>query len=146
MLYIGSADASEIARVRRVIGERGLSSHMNDTKWLELCTAVAEELPFPPPYQAKLVLSGVAERDELEAAPSYYGDWARTPEAAMGIFIEWLKVAPRVSVHVGQLSAQRVRDCSEALRNLLKRLDIPFNERDGFFIIHGHTANPEVFD
>lgn len=40
MLYIGSADANEIARVRRVIGERGLSSHMNDTKWRELCMAV----------------------------------------------------------------------------------------------------------
>ncbi|MDM9620688.1 DUF6678 family protein [Rhizobium sp. S96] len=144
MLYIGSADAKEIAKVRRVIDERCMSSHMNDTKWRELCTAVSEELPFPPPYQAKLILSGSADPEELETAPSYYGDWARTPEAAMGIFIEWLKVAPRISVLNRKSSEPRVQDCSEALRDLLKRLKIPFIEKDGFFVIYGHSSDPEV--
>ncbi|TCV65934.1 MULTISPECIES: DUF6678 family protein [Neorhizobium] len=60
MLYIGSTDSNETAKVRRAIAERGLSSHMNDTKWRALCTAVAEEFPFPPPYQVKCVLSDMA--------------------------------------------------------------------------------------
>ncbi|WP_354666053.1 DUF6678 family protein [Rhizobium sp. S96] len=61
------------------------ASHVDDTKWRELPTAVSDELPFPPPYQARFVLSGSADFEELEAAPSYYGDWARTPEASMGM-------------------------------------------------------------
>jgi hypothetical protein len=140
------ADRDEVAKVRRAIEERGLTSHMNDTKWRKLCEAVAEELPFPPPYQAKLLVSDGPEPAELEPSPSHYGDWAVTPESSMGVFIEWLRVAPRISVHVGGLMAPRVQDCSEALRHLLKRMNIPFNERDGFFIIYGHTASAEVFD
>jgi hypothetical protein len=146
MLYIGSTETGLNSKVRRAIAERGLSSHMNDTKWRELCAAVTEELPFPPPYQVKSVLSDNPDPEELERSPSQYGDWARTPEASMGIFIEWLRVAPRVSVHGGELLAPRVQDCSEALRKLLRRMNIPFAERDGFFIIYGHTATAEVFD
>ncbi|WP_034854827.1 DUF6678 family protein [Sinorhizobium sojae] len=144
MLYIGLADRDEIAKVRRAIEERGLTSHMNDTKWRALCTAIAQELPFPPPYQVKLVLSETADPEVLEAAPSYWGDWARTPEASMGIFIEWLKVAPRVSVHMGQLVAPRVDDCSAPLRDILKGLRIPFSEQNGFFTIYGHTASVAI--
>jgi hypothetical protein len=144
MLYIGSADRDETAKVRRAIAERGLSSHMNDSKWRALCTAIADELPFPPAYQAKYVLSAVANPEELEAAPAYFGDWARTPEASMGIFIEWLKVAPRVSTHAGQLLAPRIDDCSDALRDILERLRIPFSEQNGFFIIFGHTSSSDI--
>ncbi|WP_439626666.1 DUF6678 family protein [Shinella sp.] len=144
MLYIGSLDADEMKKVRRAIKERGLSSHMNDTKWRALCTAIAEELPFPPPYQIKLVLSDVADPQVFEAAPWYNGDWATTPEASMGIFIEWLKVAPRLSVQVGRLLLSRIEDCSDAFRNMLKRLGIPFQERDGFFTIYGHTSCADI--
>lgn len=146
MLYIGSTDRKERSRVRRAIAERGLSSHMNDTKWRELCKAVTEDLPFPPAYQVKRVLAELPDPAAFESSPSYYGDWARTPESSMGLFVEWLKVAPRVSVHVGQLLAPRVQDCSESLRALLKRLNIPFKEEDGFFIIYGHTDSPKIFD
>ncbi|MFN3500997.1 MAG: DUF6678 family protein [Allorhizobium sp.] len=144
MLYIGSTERSETLKVRRVIAERGLTSHMNDTKWRELCRAVNDELPFAPPYQVKYLLSETPHPDELEVAPSYHGDWAQTPEAAMGIFIEWLKVSPRVSCPVGQLVEPRVEDCSELFRAMLKRLNIPLQERDGFFMIYGHTLKPEV--
>jgi hypothetical protein len=145
VLYIGLADANEIAKVRRVMIQRGLSSHVDDNKWRELCTAVAEELPFPPPYQVKLVASELGEPEELESAPSYYGDWARTPEASMGSFIEWIKVAPKVRVPVGHRSGSKVLDCSKEFRDLLERLRVPFTEGDGFFTIFGHTANPAVF-
>lgn len=142
MLYIGSSDEKINQQVHRAIVERGLLSHMDDIKWRALCTAVAEELPFPPPYQAKLVLSDAADPDILESAPSYHGDWGRTPEASMGVFIEWLKVAPRVSFRAGQLLALRFEDCSDPFRHILERLHIPFQEEDGFFIIYGHTSGP----
>ena len=144
MLYIGSPSRDVAAQVRRVVQQRGLTSLMNDTRWRALCTAIAEKLPFPPPYQAKLVLSEKAHPEVFEAAPSYWGDWARTPEAPMGIFIEWLKVAPRVSVHMGQLVAPRIDDCTAPLRDTLKGLRIPFREEDGFFIIYGHASSAEI--
>jgi hypothetical protein len=144
MLYIGLPSRDEVAKVHRAIEQRCLTSHMNDTKWRALCTAIAQRLPFPPPYQAKLVLSDTADPEVFEAAPSYWGDWARTPEASMGIFIEWLKVAPRVSVHMGQLVAPRIDDCAASFRDILKDLRIPFKEEDGFFIIYGHTSSAEA--
>lgn len=144
MLYIGSTERSETLKVRRVIAERGLTTYMNDTKWRALCRAVNDELPFAPPYQVKLLLSETPHPVEFEVSPSYYGDWAQTPEAAMGIFIEWLKVSPRVSCPVGQLAAPRVEDCSDLFRAMLQRLNIPFQERDGFFTIYGHTSRHEI--
>ena len=146
MLCIGATDSREAAKLRRVIAERGLTSHMNDTKWRELCQAVNTELAFAPPYQVKLLLSETPYPEEYDAAPAYYGDWAQTPEASMGIFIEWLKVTPRVSLPVKQCAESSVEDCSEPFRVILKRLNIPFRQRDGIFIIYGHTSAAEVFD
>lgn len=144
MIYTGSQNRKEIEKVRRAIETRGLTSHLNDTKWRALCVAIADELPFSPPYQVKLVLAETPQPEVLEAAPTYHGDWATTPEAAMGIFIEWLKIAPRVSVSRGRLAAPRIDDCSASLRDILRRLRIPFSEEDGFFIVHGHTASSEA--
>lgn len=140
MLYIGCPDREHAAEVRRAIEQRGLTSHMNDTKWRALCTAIAEKLPFPPCYQEKLVLEETPG-PEIEAAPYGWGDWARTPEASMGIFIEWLKVAPRTRVHIGRLVAPRIDDCSAQFREILRDLRIPFREEDSFFFIYGHTES-----
>jgi len=140
MIFIGSRDEEFDRAVRRVVAERGLASHMNDTKWRTLCIAVAEELPFPPTYQRKLVLSEDFDPEELAWTFSNFGDWARTPEASMGIFVEWLKIAPRLSVREGRLLAPRIEDCSDAFRNILIRLRVPFTEESGFFIIYGHSA------
>lgn len=145
MLYVGSTDRDETSKVRRAIAERGITSHMNNTKWRTLCLAINEELPFPPPYQVKYVLKELPDPEEIETSPWYHGDWATTPEASLGIFVEWLKIAPRVSVSVGQLLAPNVQDCSEALGALLKRLNMPHNEQHGFFFLYGHTDSPEIF-
>lgn len=144
LLYIGvTCDKKTKAEVRRAIERRRLTSYMNNTKWRALCTAILEELPFPPAYQEKCVILEKPSPQTLEAVPTYYGDWARTPEAAIGLWTEWIKVAPRVGIHVGQLVPDRIEDCSEPLRNILKKLRVPFKEQDGFFIIYGHTANAD---
>ncbi|WP_421357984.1 DUF6678 family protein [Agrobacterium rosae] len=144
MLYIGSTESDETSKVRCAIAERGMTSHMNNTKWRTLCLAINEELPFPPPYQVKYVLKERPDPEEIETSPWYHGDWATTPEASLGIFIEWLKVAPRVTTPVGRLLPPHVDDCSDALRNLLRRLRVPFNEEDGFFLIYGHTSSSQT--
>lgn len=140
MLFIGSADEDAKRTIRRAPAERGLSSHMNDAKWRALCLAVAEELPFPPAYQTKLVLSEQLDPEELPLSSTHGGDWARTPEASMGIFIEWLKITLRLSIREGRLLKSRTEDCSDLFRQILIRLRIPFTEEDGFFFIFGHSA------
>ncbi len=74
MLYIVSTESDETSKVRRAIAERGMTSHMNNTKWRTLCLAITEELPFPPPYQVKYVLKERPNPEEIETSPWYHGD------------------------------------------------------------------------
>jgi hypothetical protein len=104
-------DARRKTRIREILTERGLASYMNHTKWRELCQGV-DKLPFPPAYQIKCVDSDEPEPLELEYAPEYYGDWASTPEATLGIHIEWMKIAPRYSRYRGRLISPAIQDCS----------------------------------
>lgn len=39
--------------VQAEIQQRGLTSYMNNTKWMELQAAIENELPFSPPYDRK---------------------------------------------------------------------------------------------
>jgi hypothetical protein len=126
-------------KIGAILMERGLTSHMNDTKWRELCAAIAE-LPFPPVYQVKTLDEAEPYPDTLEPSSSYGGDWGRTYEAALGVHIEWIRVTPRYKRTIGRLLEPVIDDCSDELRVLLRRLNIPFVESDGFFTIYGHAA------
>jgi hypothetical protein len=127
-------------RIRRVLSDRGMASHVNDTKWQELCHAVRAELPFPPPYQVKFVEFEAPDVAAFPYAPSFVGDWGTTYEGQLGIHIEWIRIAPRLSKHRGELVSPTVEECSYELRALLKRLHVPFVEQDGFFIVYGHST------
>ncbi len=130
-------DGDYKTRIRRIVMERGLASCMSDTKWRQLCRGI-NRLSFPPAYQIKRVDSDAPEPLELQHAPAYFGDWARTPEAALGIHIEWVKIAPRYSRPRGRLVASAIDDCSNELLALLKRLQLPFDELGGFIVLYGH--------
>lgn len=62
MLYIGMPNRDEAAKVRRAVEQRGLTSHMNDTKWRALCTAIGQELPFPPPRRSSFFQKQLIQR------------------------------------------------------------------------------------
>jgi hypothetical protein len=126
-------------KIGALLTERGLASHMNDTKWRELGAAIAE-LPFPPAYQVKTLDEAEPYPPAMEPAPTYWGDWGRTYEAALGVHIEWVKVAPRYKRVTGRLLEPVIDDCSGGLRVLLMRLRMPFVESDGFFTIYGHAS------
>lgn len=132
-------DAKRKMRIREILTLRGLASYMNDTKWRKLCRGI-ELLPFPPAYQAKYIDSDTLEPLELEYAPAYFGDWARTPEASLGIHIEWLKIAPRYSRHPGRLISPAIDDCSSELLTLLDRLRLLFVQQDSFIVLYGHRG------
>ncbi|MBA9031618.1 DUF6678 family protein [Rhizobium leguminosarum] len=112
---------------------------MNDTKWRELCAGI-RELPFPPAYQVKVLDENEPSPSTIERAPPYWGDWASTPEAALGVHVEWIRVTPRYKRHVARLLPPIIEDCSDQLRSLLRRLRIPFVESDGLFTIYGHAS------
>lgn len=136
MFYIGGIDDDLRTDIHNALTERGLTSHMNDTKWYKLCKAVVEEMPFVPGYQEKYVLS-------KEPQP-YLGNWAQIPECALGLHIEWIKVYPREFIHRGHLIAPQVEDHSDQFRDILIRLNIPFAEEDDLFVIYGHSSGVEL--
>ncbi len=118
-------------KLRETLSDRGLASHMNDTKWDALCSAMNNELPFPPSYQEKWVM-------EDEPFPETLGDWGISPESLKGLHVEWIRIIPK---YVDDRRPEtELQDCSEQLRLVLKRLRIPFVEKDGFFTVYGHAS------
>lgn len=132
-------DAARRRRIRRRLVERGLTSFMNDTKWRELCVAV-RALPFPPAYQVKAVDADAPDPPRFEPVSSYFGDWATTPEASVGLHVEWLKIAPRFRGRLDPRGPVVDLDCSDGLRAVLEGLRLRFREADGFFVLHAHAA------
>jgi hypothetical protein len=141
-LYIG-CPPDEAKRCRALLRERDLVSYMNDTKWRELCVGI-DALPFPPPYQSKRLYKDDPLLWADGYTPPFWGDWARTPEAALGIFTQWVRITPRYSKHRGKLIAPEIFDCSGQLQSLLKSLSIPHIQTDGVLIIHGHAQSWQV--
>ena len=133
------SDARQKQRVRDILAQRSLGSYMNDTKWRELCLGM-RALAFPPAYQSKSVFEDLPCPVDLPYAPGYVGDWACTPEASLGLHIEWLRIAPRYRQHRGRLIAPEILDCSKEVLALLSRLGLPVVEQGGFFVLLGHGS------
>ncbi|QEI06153.1 hypothetical protein FXN63_10120 [Pigmentiphaga aceris] len=112
---------------------------MNNTKWRELCVGM-RALPFPPAYQSKDVFNDLPCPVNFPHAPDYWGDWACTPEASLGLHIEWLKIAPRFRRNRGRLIAPEILDCAGEVIALLKQVGLPVIEQDGFFVLYGHSS------
>lgn len=126
--------------VNKAVVAKGLSAVMNDTKWLELQSAI-DKLPFPPPYVEKLILDNKAfEEVEISDAPEWIGDWSPFYREGMSLFfaIEYLKVKPRYSEHIGRLVAPKIYDEANEFEQLLKELHIPFENDKGTYIIYGY--------
>jgi hypothetical protein len=130
-----------IRQIQAELDRRGLASFMNRTRRDALRKAVAEELPFPPPYQLQDVTAprqALWESDEVD----FHGDWSdESLEPVLGI--EWLRVVPRWRKHVGMRVAPEIVDCSDQFRDLLVRLRLPWREDERRFWIYGYApADP----
>lgn len=133
------SDPRQKQRVRDMLTQRSLGSYMNDTKWRELCLGM-RALAFPPAYQIKSVFEDSPCPVEFSYAPDYVGDWACTPEASVGLHIEWIRIAPRYRQHRGRLIAPEIFDCSDEVQALLSRIGLPVVEQDGFFLLLAHAS------
>jgi len=114
---------------------------MNRTRWDALRKAVAEELPFPPPFQLQDVTGprqALWDSDEVH----FQGDWSdESLEPVLGI--EWLRVVPRYRKHVGMLVASETIDCAAQFRDLVTRLRLPWREDERGIWIYGYAlADP----
>ncbi|SHG89781.1 hypothetical protein SAMN05443549_10865 [Flavobacterium fluvii] len=140
--YIQNDDYALILKdkVKKIVTEKGLSSIMNDTKWLKLQSSI-KKLPFPPPYIEKLILENKAFEDvQINDAPEWFGDWSPFYQEGMCLFfaIEYMKVRPRYAEHAGNLVAPKIHDETEEFEQLLKELHIPYEEDNGTFMIYGY--------
>lgn len=111
--------------------ERGLYSCMNNTKWNELRYAMLEEMPFPPQYVIKSLLSESCRiEDEILSDSNEFGDWYYFGSTAD---IEWIKIRPRY-----KRRGESAVDASDRLAGLLEKYNIPY-ERDGaVFTVYGY--------
>jgi hypothetical protein len=127
-------------KARKIVTEKGLSSIMNDTKWLKLQSSI-EKLPFPPPYIEKLIFENKTfEEVQISDAPQWLGDWSPFYQEGMCLFfaIEYIKVRPRYAEYCGRLVAPKIFDETKEFEKLLKELHIPYEEDKGTFTIYGY--------
>jgi hypothetical protein len=141
--WSGYAELKET--VHNIIVQKGLSSVMNDTKWLKLQKAI-DSLPFPPPFSERLL----TYTDDYPISPmveglrtcygNCHGNWSSFWEEGLAPFfvIEWLKVKPRYAKYRGRLVADEIFDETEEFVALLKKLSIPYEEENGLFMIYGY--------
>lgn len=142
-------DARTKARLAAELTRRGLASFMNRTKWRELRQAVETELPFIPAWEAQHILAEpvVAGPGRIAVAGGHGWDHEDMPPYPL---IEWLRMLPRLHAAVdGPLRPMRVvEDCGDALRAILRRLNIPFHgDAEGGVWVYGYaTADPATLN
>ena len=127
-------------KVTAIIKQKGFTSIMNDTKWLELQRAI-DTLPFPPPFVLKCVTyADDRPIGQLEDAPRWLGDWSSFWEEGLPPFfdIEWIKVRPRRGVYQGRLIADKVTDETDAFIEILAQYSIPYENENGTITIYGY--------
>lgn len=132
------------AAVRAEVERRGLASFMNRTRWQALRDAVVADLPFRPAFQIQDVL-GPREAPWRVDRVDWQGAWI--DEDLEPLFcIEWIRVVPRYRTRRGALVEGPVEDCTDAFRDLLGRLNIPYREDEArTFWIYGYApADPST--
>lgn len=124
-------------KILSIVEQKGYGSVMNNTKWRELQEGM-KALPFPPPYQWKLVHEDEPYPTEFLQDVWYLGDWGDT---VLWPFyqIEWVCVRPRYTKHVGRLVEPELIDEMPEFLAVLQKHNIPYEEDgSGGFVIYGY--------
>lgn len=130
--------------VNKIVEQRKLSSVMNDTKWLELQTAILSIPEFEPAYKVQLLTDDITHSPIFEQVPRYLGCWEPIYEnyeySCPPFFnIEWIAIQPRYAVHKGMLVKPEIIDKSSVLLDILHKYHIPFEKVDEHtFVIYGY--------
>ena len=128
-------------KIQDIIAQRQLTSCMNDTKWNELRTAMTEEMPFPPPYSVKFLDCAAPVPPDTHHTGDWHYVYAIDGEAFNGAYaVEWIKIVPKLIKPKGRLIPPDITDASAELIDILKKHSIPYEEKDGEYIIYGYKA------
>ncbi len=141
-------------KVLQEVEHRGLTSIMNDTRWEKLKVGVYQQLPFPPAFQVKNILSPEPSPVQFEEDVTYHGDWLTilgdlSDDAQFcdwqhpAFDVEWIRVKPRCLEHRGQLVADELVDIEEPFVALLKECRIPYVCKEGDYWIYGYATAEE---
>lgn len=127
--------------ILKIVSKRGLGSYMNTTKWLQLQKEV-EKLPFLPNYHAKLITDETFDFKKIIKLQnsSCFGDWSPYYMEGMPLFfsIEYLIVIPTYAKFQGRLVNDKVIDITYKFKTILEKNNIPFEIKNGNFIIYGY--------
>ena len=108
------------ALASKIIEQRQLSPVMNDTKWLELQTAILSIPEFEPAYNIQLLTDNITYSPIFEQVPTYLGSWEfiyENYEYSLPPFfkIEWIAIQPLYAVRRGRLVEPEIIDKSSML-------------------------------
>ncbi|GAB1855804.1 hypothetical protein MHTCC0001_06390 [Flavobacteriaceae bacterium MHTCC 0001] len=141
--YLTQHDADIVKykeRVFNIVKQKGLGSYMNDSKWLQLQKEIIK-LDFSPPYLEKLVTDNEFRYANVDTNNvSFFGDWAPFYKGGMPLFfdIEYLMIIPRRKEYVGKQVNDKTLDISEKLKEILTKINIPFETNCNNFIVYGY--------
>ena len=131
------------ALASKIIEQRQLSPVMNDTKWLELQTAILSIPEFEPAYNIQLLTDNITYSPIFEQVPTYLGSWEfiyENYEYSLPPFfkIEWIAIQPLYAVRRGRLVEPEIIDKSSMLLDILHKFHIPFEKAEHTFVIYGY--------
>ena len=140
-----NSNFAELKHETELIARRkGLSSVMNDTKWLKLQTAILSMPGFEPAYTVQLLTDEIEHSPGFEKVPAYSGCWEflfENDEYSLPPFfnIEWIAIQPLHEIYKGKLVKPEIIDKSDLLLDIFHKYHIPFEQEDEHtFVIYGY--------
>lgn len=130
------------ARNWMIVQDKKMISSMSDSKWIKLQIAMLN-LDSPPAYFAKLITETkdyAFEQSFITQIPNYIGNWNAVYEEGMPFFfnIEYIIIRPLLRKFRGALIDDLIINQSNTIRRILRDLNIPFEEENLCFRVHGY--------